>query len=117
MQAQLIAFGLIEIEGQRYDHDVVIEAGHIRKRGKKPSKRYRARYGHTPLSVDEAIPWSGHRLVVGTGESGQLPIMDEVVADAERRGIELIAVPTREACQLIAGVPRGEVCAILHVTC
>ena len=97
--------------------DVLIEAGQIRERKKKPSKVYRGRYGHTPLSAAEAIPWCGLRLIVGTGAYGRLPIMPEVAEEAKRRGIELVAVPTDEACRLIDDYPDAEVNAILHVTC
>ena len=87
MRLELIAFGVIEVEGVRYEHDVVIEAGAVRKRHKGASKPMRDRFGHTPLSVAEDIPWSGERLVVGTGASGQLPVMEEVAAEARRRGV------------------------------
>jgi hypothetical protein len=117
MRAELISFGLIEIEGQRYDHDVVIEAGVVRKRSKKPSKHHQADFGHTPLSAEEHIPWSGRRLIVGTGAAGQLPIMDEVYAEAARRGVEIVALGTSEACRLLADLPDDQVQAILHVTC
>ncbi len=117
MRARLVSFGTIEIEGRRYEQDVVIEAGVVRKRSKKPSKSYRARFGHTPLSAQEDIPWSGPHLVIGTGASGQLPVMDEVIGEAARRGIELTMLPTREACRLLADVPSRQVFAILHVTC
>ena len=117
MRAELRAFGLIEIEGKRYDHDVVITEGRVRKRDKKPSKHYRDRFGHTPLSTDEFIPWECDLLIVGTGASGQLPIMDEVRDEAARHGTEILAVPTREACRRLADVPTEHVNAILHVTC
>src|SRR5689334_4557202 len=71
------SFGSIRIDGITYEHDVVIDRGNIRKRNKKPSKKFRDTYGHTPLSVDEEIPWKCERLVVGTG-TGALPVMDEV---------------------------------------
>jgi len=58
MHARLIAFGQIEIDGQRFTHDVVVEGGRVRRRKKGPSKVYRDRYGHAPLSPEEAIPWS-----------------------------------------------------------
>ena len=83
--------------GRRYDHDVVIDKGKVAKRGKKPSKAYRGEFGHTPLSAAESIPWGGKRLIVGTGESGSLPIMPDVWQEAKRRGIELIAEPTEKA--------------------
>jgi hypothetical protein len=117
MDASLVGFGLIEVEGQRYPHDVVIERGVVRKRRKKPSKPYRERYGHTPLSVDEAIPWHKGRLLVGTGAEGLLPVMREVLDEARRRGIDVIAVPTEEACRLLRDVPPERVNAVLHVTC
>lgn len=117
MHAKFSKFGEIELDGERYTKDVVIQAGRIRKRKKKPSKSYRARYGHTPLSLDEVIPWHGQRLIVGTGAFGRLPIMPEVADEAERRGIELVALPTGEACQLIDECPDAEINAILHVTC
>lgn len=117
MKARWIEFGEIELDGRRYDHDVVIDAGRIGKRRKKASKPYRERYGHTPLSADEPLPWGGERLIVGTGASGSLPIMPEVAEEAERRGVELIALPTEEALELVAAVEPGEVYAVLHVTC
>jgi len=117
MKARLVSFGVIEIEGRRYEHDVVIEGGRIRQRDKKPSKRFRDRFGHTPLSNEEAIPWGGRTLVIGTGASGQLPIMAEVLAEADRRGIDLVVEPTREACLVLGTRPAREVHAILHVTC
>lgn len=117
MNARLISFGLIEIEGERYDHDVVIERGAIRKRKKGPSKAYRDEYGHTPLSAAEVIPWSAPTLIVGTGVSGRLPIMPELYEEAARRAVEIIAEPTADACQRLASVDPDEVSVILHVTC
>jgi hypothetical protein len=117
MQARWIAFGEIELQGRLYTSDVVIDAGRVEKRHKKPSKRYREEYGHTPLSAEERIPWSGARLVVGTGASGSLPIMPAVRADAERRGVELVAAPTEEALRLLRDVEAQDVYAVLHVTC
>jgi hypothetical protein len=117
MKAALVGFGLLEIDGGRFDHDVVVEEGSVRRRKKRPSKAYRQRYGHTPLSADEKIPWSATTLIVGTGAHGQLPIMPEVLREAERRGVEVVAVPTDEACGLLASADPRTVAAILHVTC
>ena len=75
---QGFSFGTIEIDGRSFDHDVVIERGEIRKRMKSPSKVFRDRYGHTPLSAEETIPWDCQRLVIGTGAAGSLPVMEEV---------------------------------------
>jgi hypothetical protein len=117
VDAKLISFGLIEIDGRRFDRDVVLEAGNVRRRKKKPSKAYRDRYGHTPLSADEEIPWSVPRLIVGTGATGQLPIMPELYQEAQRRGVEVVAVPTEEACRLLSEVSPRDAAAVIHVTC
>jgi hypothetical protein len=101
MKAKLVSFGEIHIEGQRYDYDVVIEKGEVRKRRKKPSKAYRARFGHTPLSDQESIPWHGGKLFIGTGAYGSLPVMSEVYEEARRKGVKVIAKPTVEVCRLL----------------
>lgn len=117
MKARLLGFGDIELEGKRYDTDVVIERGQVRRRHKKPSKPYRDRFGHTPLSAEELIPWGGPRLIVGTGADGLVPIMAEVYELAARRNVEIVVLPTKKACRLIPDVEPGEVNAVLHVTC
>ncbi len=117
MKAKLVAFGEVQIEGERYAHDVIIEGGRIRRRRKGPSRALRAEFGHTPLSAAEDIPWGGPRLIVGTGAEGGLPVAPDVYAEAERRGIEIVSLPTPEACRLLAEVRSKHVYAVLHVTC
>jgi hypothetical protein len=115
MKFEEFSFGQIRIDGVTYEHDVVIERGEVRKRKKKPSKKYRGAFGHTPVSVDEDIPWRCRRLVVGTGE-GALPVMDEVKLEAGRRKVDLLIRPTSEAIEVLRRRPE-ETNAILHVTC
>ena len=76
MRIDRFMFGSIRIDGEIYAHDVVIDRGQVRKRKKKRSKPFRDAFGHTPLSVEEDIPWNCRRLVVGTGAEGALPVMD-----------------------------------------
>jgi hypothetical protein len=109
------SFGSLQIDGRTYEQDVVIERGEIRKRKKRPSQKFRDEFGHTPLSIEEKIPWKCQRLVIGTGAYGRLPVMKEVKAEAERRHVELVVVPTREALRLIERESKTN--AILHVTC
>jgi hypothetical protein len=117
MEVRFLGFGSIEVEGREYEHDIVIDQGAVRKRSKKPSKPYRETFGHTPLSGAEEIPWAGSRVIIGTGAHGALPIMPEVEEEAARRHIDLVAVPTEQACRLITGLTPREVRAVLHVTC
>jgi len=115
MRFEGFSFGSIRIDGVSYDHDVVIDRGKVRKRKKKVSKKFREAFGHTPLSLEEAIPWKCRRLVVGTG-TGALPVMKEVKAEAKRRKIKLTILPTAEAIEELRQRP-DETNAILHVTC
>ena len=117
MKARFKKFGEIEIEGERYQHDVVIERGVVRKRKKKASKIYRDRYGHTPLSAEETIPWDGNSLYIGTGMYGSLPVMPMVHKEAKQRGIKIVVDKTEAICRLLEELPPKDINAILHVTC
>ncbi len=115
MRFESFSFGSIRIDGATHAHDVVIDRGEVHKRKKKPSKKYRDAFGHTPVSLDERIPWRCQRLVIGTGE-GALPVMDEVKAEARKRKVELLVLPTAKAILVLRRRLR-DTNAILHVTC
>jgi len=115
MRFEEFSFGSIRIDGVSYDHDVVIDRGEVSKRKKQASKKFREAFGHTPLSLKEDIPWKCSRLVIGTG-TGALPVMEEVKAEAQRRKIELLILPTANAIEELKRRPDGSN-AILHVTC
>ena len=108
MRFQKFSFGVIRIDGVTYEHDVVIYRAEVRKRKKKPSKKFRAEFGHTPISVEEKIPWRCRRLIIGTG-TGALSVMDDVKREAKRRKIK----PAIEELKKEAAATN----AILHVTC
>jgi len=116
MQFDSFSFGSIQIDGTVYGHDVIIDRGEIRKRKKKPSKRFQEQFGHTPLSIEEEIPWNCRRLLVGSGTFGRLPVMREVEREAKRHKVKLLVLPTKEAIEVLKGEPK-ETNAILHVTC
>src|ERR1700736_4642399 len=115
MHFEKYSFGSIRIDGITYEHDVLIDRGEIRKRKKKPSKRFRDRFGHTPLSIEEDIPWKCRRLVIGTG-TGALPVMKEVTREAHRGKIKLQILPTAEAIKTLEQHAE-RTNAILHLTC
>lgn len=116
MRIDRFSFGTIRIEGETYETDVVIDRGEVRARKKKPSKAFRDAYGHTPLSVAEKIPWECTRLVIGTGADGALPVMPQVLEEAERRGVEVAVARTPRAIELLRR-SGPDTNAVLHVTC
>ena len=116
MRFEDFSFGSIRIDGTTYEHDVVVDRGEVRRRKKKASKKFRDEFGHTPLSIEERIPWKCRRLVIGTGASGKLPVMKEVLREAEHRKIELLTFPTAKAIEVL-NQDAEDTNAILHVTC
>jgi len=115
MRFEKFSFGSIRIDGTTYEHDVVIDRGDVRRRKKKPSKKFRGDFGHTPVSIEEKIPWKCRSLVIGTG-TGALPVMQEVKSEAKRRKIKLVILPTKQAIKELKQKADGTN-AILHVTC
>ena len=116
MRFEKFSFGSICIDGVTYERDVVIDRGAVRKRKKKPSKQFQEQFGHTPLSIEEEIPWKCCQLIVGSGAYGRLPVMREVQREAARHKIKLLVLPTTEAIKVLNREPK-DTNAILHVTC
>ena len=110
-------FGEITVNAEVLTHDVVIEKGKVRRRQKGPSRKLRAKYGHTPLTPQEEIPWDCKTLVIGTGMHGRLPIVEEFKEEAKRRGVELIILKTKEAVEYFNKNVSKDLNAILHITC
>jgi hypothetical protein len=116
MHLDQFSFGTIRIDGSAIEHDVVLDRGEVRKRKKGPSKQFSDAFGHTPVSIEEKIPWKCRRLIIGTGAYGRLPVMEEVKREAERRNGELVMLPTSQAIDALNKNPKATN-AILHVTC
>jgi len=116
MHFDKFSFGSLRIDGSMYEHDVVIDNGEIRKRRKKPSKKFRDDFGHTPISIEEEIPWHCRRLVIGTGAYGRLPVMPEVQHQAKSHRVKLLILPTLKAIEVLEQ-DSEDTNAILHVTC
>jgi len=114
MIAKNLSFGSVIIDGETYLKDVIIDNGSIKKRKKSESKKYRDRFGHTPLSPEENIPWNCKRLIIGTGHSSSLPVMDEVYEIAVRKGVKVVIMSTPEA---IKHINDPDTNLILHLTC
>ena len=110
-------FGEIVVNGERFAEDIVIERGEVRTRKKGPSKDEKAKYGHTPLTPREKIPWECKTLVIGTGMHGSLPVVPEFEEEAKRRGVKLVILETGEAVKYFLENYGPDINAIFHVTC
>lgn len=114
MKVSNLSFGSITIDDETFDKDIVIDNGKVGKRKKSVSKKYRDKFGHTPLSPDENIPWDCKYLIIGTGHNSCLPVMAEVIEDAKRKGVKLITMETPEA---IRHINDKDTNFVLHLTC
>ena len=111
-------FGSITIDGQKFNHDVLISLdGTVRKRKKKLSKKY---YGTShKISLEEAkfiYEDGAQTLIIGTGQYDQVRLSDEAQEYFDSHGLELHACSTPEAIRLWNGA-KTEVIGLFHVTC
>jgi hypothetical protein len=111
-------FGSITIDGEVFDHDVIIRlGGRVEKRKKKLSK---AVYGtsHT-ISLAEAEPLyqkGAVRLLIGAGQHGRVALSEEAATFFARNRCRVELLPTPEVIP-VWNQAEGAVIGLLHVTC
>jgi hypothetical protein len=115
---QATTFGSITIDGQKFEHDVLIRLdGSIHKRKKKLSKKY---YGTSHrISEEEAgfIYEAGARtLIIGSGQYDQVRLSAEAQAYFDAHGLEVIAMATPEAIRHWNAAGENTI-GLFHVTC
>ena len=55
MRFDKFSFGSIRIDGSTYEHDVIIDRGEIRRRKKRPCKKFREQFGQ-PTRHRSVVP-------------------------------------------------------------
>ena len=111
-------FGSITIEGEVFEHDVIIRLnGEVTKRKKKLSK---AIYGtsHT-ISLDEAkyvYQKGAERLIIGAGQQGTVYLSDEAADYFKRKGCQVELLPMPEVIRAW-NEAEGDLIGLFHVTC
>jgi hypothetical protein len=111
-------FGSITIEGDLFDHDVVIRLdGKVKKRKKKLSKSVYGTSHKVSLEEAEHIFEHGAKLlIVGAGQSGCVELSEEAAEFFRNHGCAVNLLSTPEA--LVAwNKAEGAVIAMFHVTC
>ena len=111
-------FGSITVNGETYDHDIVIRlSGNVKKRKKQLSKE---RYGTSHnVSVEEAehiYDDDAVQVIIGTGQHGVLKLSEEAEAFFKHHDCNVQAVPTPDAVNAW-NEAEGKVIAMFHVTC
>ncbi|MGB3715817.1 MAG: MTH938/NDUFAF3 family protein [Candidatus Promineifilaceae bacterium] len=117
-ETEATSFGSITIDGQKFDHDVIIRLdGTIRKRKKKLSKRlYGTSHKISRSEADFIYEDGAQTLIVGTGQYDQVRLSDEAQEYFDGHGVKLITVATPEAIRLWND-EEGAAIGLFHVTC
>jgi len=111
-------FGSITVEGEVFEHDLIIRLnGQVKKRKKKLSK---AVYGtsHT-ISLDEAqhvYEKGAERLIIGAGQYGTVELSDEAADYFKRKECRVELLPMPKVIR-VWNEAEGTVIGLFHVTC
>ena len=106
-------FGHIVVDGVSYRQDLLIWPGRI-----KADWWRRESHLLQVGDVAEALTAAPEVLVVGMGQPGRMQVDQDLAAFLKDKGVELVAVPTKEACRLINSLAgKRRLAAALHLTC
>jgi hypothetical protein len=106
-------FGRIVVDGQSFTGDVILLPDRV-------ISNWWRRQGHAlcPEDLDAVFEAAPQVLIVGQGSPGRLRVNPETERALQAAGIELIAMPTQQACQAYnERCGRQSVAAALHLTC
>jgi hypothetical protein len=112
------AFGSVTVDGQMFEHDIIIRlGGKVKKRKKKLSS---AVYGTSHIiSLEEAehvYQKGAGRLIVGAGQFGLVELSAEAAGYFDQRGCQVDLRPMPEAIKAW-NEAQGAVLGLFHVTC
>jgi len=118
------SFGEITINGRRYEYDVVVKKdGTVLKRPKEISAKKKTT-GHTPFTKEElekilSDVGDVDVVVIGTGQSGALPIEEDVLLFLEQHDFSAFIATTPNAIfDFVELVKSGKnSVGIFHITC
>jgi hypothetical protein len=117
-KTEATSFGSITINGQRFDHDVLIRLdGTIQKRKKKLSKKF---YGTShKISAEEAkfiYEEGALTLIVGTGQYDRVRLSTEAQEYFDSRDLTVLTMATPEAIKRWNEAQENTI-GLFHVTC
>lgn len=106
-------FGRFIVNGKEYKSNITIVEGEV--------KEHRYLPGHDLLLEDikPLVDAKPEYLIIGTGAYGVIKVKKEIIDYVKAKGIELIIMPTKEACAEFNRLIKQnrKVAAFLHNTC
>ncbi len=120
------SFGWIEIDGKRYDHDMVVyqdgEERNIIKRKKRITKsKHGTSHKFTRKEMETYLELVDiddiDKILVGTGQYGELGLLPETKELLDELDIDHVEKKTPELVELSDQLEQIGVIYIIHVTC
>ena len=111
-------FGSITVEGQHYEHDIVIRlSGKVRKRDKALSKKvYGTSHTLSLAEIEDVYRKKAERIIIGTGQHGQVHLSQEAAEFLKAHGCQADLWPTPEAIKQW-NEAEGNILGLFHITC
>jgi hypothetical protein len=106
------SFGRLTVDGQEHTRDLIVLPDRV-------VTDWWRREGHSLAmeDLDEVLDELPARLVLGVGAYGRLRPDVAVIAELERRGVEVECLPTDAAVRRYGELDERHTAAALHLTC
>ena len=106
------SFGRLTVDGEEHRRDLIVLPDRV-------VPDWWRREGHSLVreDLDEVLDELPGRLVLGIGAHGRLRPDPAVIAELERRGVQVECLPTDVAVRRYGELDAGSTAAALHLTC
>ncbi len=111
-------FGSITVNGEKYDHDIIIRLDkRVEKRKKKLSKEVFGTSHTISLAEAEYVYEEGtDAIIIGSGQSGLVTLSDEAAEFFNQKHCQVELFPTPEAIKYW-NKAKGQIIGLFHITC
>jgi hypothetical protein len=118
MRIDRTEFGSITVDGETYDHDIVIGlSGGVTKRKKRLSKeQYGTSHIIAKAEAKSVFEKGCAVIVIGAGQESNVRLSPEARDYFEKRGCQIVVEPTPQAIKTF-NQSRAHKIGLMHVTC
>ena len=112
------SFGTIRVDGQQYDHDIIITLdGRVKKRKKKLSKEiYGTSHTISLPEIEYVYEQDARGIVIGSGQYGEAGLSREASDFLAGKNCEVILRKTPKALKEWNSM-KGKWIGLFHITC
>lgn len=113
MKINSYSFGTIEVDGKRFDSDIIIYPDRI-------DGSWWRREGHDLAleDIESILDYKPDVLIIGTGYSGVMRVSPEIRKEIESRGIKIVVEMTGDATRIFNEISgKKKVVGAFHLTC